>query len=224
MISELVKLRLGSLWMLILYRYLAPLPPHKITRCRQEADSLLRQDGISQKVDLTLTAVATFVGSLTVGLIRSWKLTLIMLSVVFMSILVMGGVGKRSKKFQSEAVDTYGVSDSVAEEAISSIGQSPHTELNKRWRAAIQHISGKSHEIGLQKQSVSRCHRRSHDGSPQPPIWLGVLEGGRLLKAGEVSVSKILTVVLASLLAGASLGHVAPHFGARALIIDFRVN
>jgi ATP-binding cassette, subfamily B (MDR/TAP), member 1 len=40
------------------------------------------QDGISQKIGLTLTGVSTFFAALIVGFVKNWKLTLILTSVV----------------------------------------------------------------------------------------------------------------------------------------------
>ena len=50
---------------------------------RITADTNLIQDGISEKVSLTLAAIATFVTALIIGFVHYWKLTLILLSDVF---------------------------------------------------------------------------------------------------------------------------------------------
>ena len=50
----------------------------------------LVQDGIGQKMGLFITGTAMFVTALLVGFIRSWKLTLIMLSGTVCMVLIMG--------------------------------------------------------------------------------------------------------------------------------------
>jgi ATP-binding cassette subfamily B (MDR/TAP) protein 1 len=57
---------------------------------RITADTNLVQDGISEKVGLTLNAVATFVTAFVIGFIKSWKLTLILSSTVFAITVCMG--------------------------------------------------------------------------------------------------------------------------------------
>jgi ATP-binding cassette subfamily B (MDR/TAP) protein 1 len=49
---------------------------------RISGDMTAIQDGISQKIGLTLTGVSTFFAALIVGFVKSWKLTLILTSVI----------------------------------------------------------------------------------------------------------------------------------------------
>ena len=56
---------------------------------RITADTNIIQDGISEKVALTLSALATFVTAFVVGFIKYWKLTLILSCTVFALAAVM---------------------------------------------------------------------------------------------------------------------------------------
>ena len=88
---------------------------------RITADTNLVQDGISQKVGLTLTGVATFIAAFVIGFIRYWKLTLICSCTVVAIVAVMGNGSKFIVKFNKKSLAAYAVGGSVAEEVLSSI-------------------------------------------------------------------------------------------------------
>lgn len=81
---------------------------------------VLVQDGVGQKMSLFISGVSMFFSALIVGFIRSWKLTLIMLSATFALIIMMGFNGARMRMNQTKAVDEYATAGTLAEEVISS--------------------------------------------------------------------------------------------------------
>ena len=88
---------------------------------RITSDTNLVQDGISEKVGLTLAAVATFVTAFVIGFVKYWKLTLILSSTVFAITFVMGGASTFVIKFNKKSLESYALGGSIAEEVISSI-------------------------------------------------------------------------------------------------------
>lgn len=79
------------------------------------------QDGISEKVGLTMTAVSTFLSAFIIGFIKSWRLTLILLSAVVGICLAMGLGASFMVKYNKKSLESYGLGGSVAEEVFSSI-------------------------------------------------------------------------------------------------------
>lgn len=88
---------------------------------RITADTNLVQEGISEKVGLTLTAVATFVAAFVIGFIRYWKLTLILCSTVAAIVVTLGAVGSFIAKLSKKYLGHFAEGGTVAEEVISSI-------------------------------------------------------------------------------------------------------
>ncbi|KAG9915102.1 P-loop containing nucleoside triphosphate hydrolase protein, partial [Aureobasidium melanogenum] len=88
---------------------------------RITSDTNLVQDGMSEKVGLTLTAIATFVTAFVVSFIKDWKLTLILMSTVFAIVFTMGGMGGFIVKFNKASLASYAEGGTVAEEVISSV-------------------------------------------------------------------------------------------------------
>lgn len=88
---------------------------------RITADTNLVQDGISQKVALTVTGVATFISAFVIGFVEYWKLTLICFSTVVAIVVVMGNGSRFIVKYNKKSLAAYAVGGSVAEEVLSSI-------------------------------------------------------------------------------------------------------
>lgn len=88
---------------------------------RITADTNLVQDGISEKVALTLAALATFITAFIIGFVRYWKLTLILSVTIFAIATDMGGGSAFILKYNKQSLEAYAAGGSVAEEVISSI-------------------------------------------------------------------------------------------------------
>ena len=88
---------------------------------RITADTNLIQDGLSEKISLTLTAITTFLTAFVIGFIKSWKLTLILMSTIFAITIIMGAGSRFTVRFNKVSLEAYAVGGSVAEEVMSSI-------------------------------------------------------------------------------------------------------
>jgi ATP-binding cassette, subfamily B (MDR/TAP), member 1 len=88
---------------------------------RITADTNLVQDAISEKVALTLTAIATFLSAFVIGFATFWKLTLILISTVVLIVMVMGTGSSFIVKFSKKSLESYALGGTIAEEVVSSI-------------------------------------------------------------------------------------------------------
>lgn len=88
---------------------------------RITADTNLVQDGISEKVALFMTYVATFIAAYIIGYVKNWKLTLILTSTIVAIVLTMGFLGQLIVKWNKASLAAYAEGGTVAEEVISSI-------------------------------------------------------------------------------------------------------
>lgn len=104
---------------------------------RITADTNLVQDGISEKIALTLTALATFFTAFIIGFIKYWKLTLILSSTVFAIVAIMGAGSTFIIKYNKKSLAAYALGGSVAEEVISSIRNA--TAFNTQDKLAKQY-------------------------------------------------------------------------------------
>ncbi|KAF1811980.1 P-loop containing nucleoside triphosphate hydrolase protein [Eremomyces bilateralis CBS 781.70] len=178
---------------------------------RITADTNLVQDGISEKVGLTLTAIATFLTAFVIGFVKYWKLTLIMSSVVFAIVAVMGAGSTFIVKWSTKAQESYAKGGSVAEEVLSSIRNA--TAFNTQDKLAKQydiHLQ-EAEKWGKKMQSVLGIMVAGMMTLVYLSYGLAFWEGSRLLVAGETNLADLLTILFAVIIGAFAIGNVAPN-------------
>ena len=178
---------------------------------RITADTNLVQDAISQKVALTLTGVATFITAFVIGFIKYWKLALICSSTIVAIVLVMGNGSRFIIKFNKKSLAAYAVGGTVAEEVLSSIRNATafgtqdklarqydlHLVEAQKWGFRLKATLGVM--LGFMLCVVFLNYGLA--------FWMG----SRFLVDGDVSLSQILTIILAIIIGAFSLGQVGPN-------------
>jgi ATP-binding cassette subfamily B (MDR/TAP) protein 1 len=181
---------------------------------RITADTNLIQEGISEKVGLTLSAIATFVAAFVIGFVSYWKLTLILLSTVVALLLCMGTGSRFIVKYSRQNIAAYAQGGSVAEEVISSVRNAiafgTQDRLAKQYdshliRAEIFGFKLKS-TLGVMIAGMM-CILYLNYGLA---FWMG----SRFLVDGSVSLSKVLIVMMSVMIGAFNLGNVAPNMQA----------
>lgn len=175
------------------------------------ADTNLIQDGISEKVSLTLAAVASFFTAFIVAFVKSWKLTLILSSTVISIVLIMGGSSTFVVKFNKESLVAYAQGGTVAEEVISSIRNT--TAFNTQDKLAIQydeHLKV-AEKLNFKVRIVVGFMFAGMMSVLYLNYGLAFWQGSRFLITGDADVSQILTVLLAIMIGAFALGNVAPN-------------
>ncbi|OJJ96754.1 hypothetical protein ASPACDRAFT_80963 [Aspergillus aculeatus ATCC 16872] len=178
---------------------------------RITADTNLIQDGISEKVGLTLTAIATFVTAFIVAYIKYWKLALICTSTIVALVMTMGGGSRFIVKYSKKSLESAGAGGTVAEEVISSIRNATafgtQDKLAKQYEAHL----AEAEKWGIKTQIILGFMIGGMFGIMFSNYGLGFWMGSRFLTDGEVNVGQVLTVLMAILIGSFSLGNVAPN-------------
>ncbi|RFU34007.1 hypothetical protein B7463_g2301, partial [Scytalidium lignicola] len=178
---------------------------------RITADTNLVQDGMSEKVSLTLSAVATFITAFVIGFIKSWKLTLILSSTVFAITFIMGGGSSFIIKFSKQSLESYALGGSVAEEVIASIRNAvAFGTQDKLAREYDRHL--KEAEIyGFKLKVILGVMIGGMFMVIYLNYGLAFWMGSRYLVKGEITLSHILTILMSIMIGAFSLGNVAPN-------------
>lgn len=169
------------------------------------------QDGISEKVALTLTALATFFTAFIIAFIKYWKLTLIMSSTVFAIVFVMGGGSSFIIKYNKQSLESYALGGSVAEEVISSIRNA--TAFGTQDKLARQydlHLK-EAEKWGLKLKMALAIMIACMFAVIYLNYGLAFWQGSRYLVAGEMTLSDVLTILLSIMIGAFALGNVAPN-------------
>jgi len=181
---------------------------------RITADTNLIQDGISEKVGLTLAAVATFVTAFIIAFISFWKLALILLSTVVALMLCMGAGSTFIVKYSKQNISAYAEGGSVAEEVISSVRNAvafgTQARLAKQYDVHLTRAEFFGFKLKTVLGIMIACMMTILYLNYALAFWMG----SRFLVAGEVQLSKVLIVMMAVMLGAFNLGNVAPNMQA----------
>jgi ATP-binding cassette subfamily B (MDR/TAP) protein 1 len=181
---------------------------------RITADTNLVQDGISEKVGLTLSAVATFLAAFIIGFIKSWKLTLILTSTVFAITAIMGSGSRFIIKFSKQSLGAYALGGTIAEEVISSIrNATAFGTQDKLARQYDEHLA-KAEKYGYKLKFVLACMVAGMFLVLYLNYGLAFWMGSRFLVKNEITLSQILTILMSVMIGAFSLGNVAPNIQA----------
>ncbi|KAF2206342.1 hypothetical protein CERZMDRAFT_53286 [Cercospora zeae-maydis SCOH1-5] len=178
---------------------------------RITADTNLVQDAVSEKVGLTLTALATFIAAYVIGYIKYWKLTLILTSSVVAIFLTMGILGQFIVKYNKASLASYAEGGTVAEEVISSIRNAiafgTQDKLAKEYdkHLAIAEVAGfKTKAITGSMIGFLMCYVYL---SYSLAFWMG----SRLIVDGETTLQSVITIIMSIMIGAFALGNVAPN-------------
>ncbi len=178
---------------------------------RITADTNLVQDGISEKISLTLAALSTFVTAFVIGFIKFWKLTLILSSTVF-AISSIGSIGSRFIiKYNKQSLESYALGGTVAEEVISSIRNA--TAFGTQEKLARQydvHLT-EAEKWGTKLKRVLAVMIACMMGILYLNYGLSFWQGSKFIVDGQMTLSQVLTIMLAIMIGAFSLGNVAPN-------------
>ena len=186
------------------------LGPGEITT-RITADTNLVQDGISEKVGLTLNAVATFVTAFVIGFIKSWKLTLALSSTVFAITAIMGVGSTFILKYSKLSLESYALGGTIAEEVISSIrNATAFGTQDKLARQYDRHLA-EAEKFGYKVKLVLAIMGGGIFMALYLNYSLAFWMGSRYLVDGSISLGSILTILMSIMTGAFSIGNVAPN-------------
>ncbi|KAK9456374.1 P-loop containing nucleoside triphosphate hydrolase protein [Dipodascopsis uninucleata] len=179
---------------------------------RITSDTNLVQEGMSEKVSLVLNGLATFITAFVVGFIKSWKLTLIMCSVVLAIVLTLGTLSKFMVRFSGKSLEGYSVGGTIAEEVFASV-RNVHA-------FGAQHRLAKEYDRYLDITEHWGLRQSLIFGLMIGLLWfyvycnyaLGFWQGSRFLERDDISVGGIISVLMSSLIGAFSMGTTAPNF------------
>ncbi|CDM28159.1 hypothetical protein DTO013E5_3927 [Penicillium roqueforti] len=181
---------------------------------RITADTNLIQDGVSEKVGLTLTAVATFVTAFVVAYIKYAPLAGICTSTMVALVVIMGGGSRLIIKYGKLSLESAGAGGTVAEEVISSIRNATafgtQDKLAKQYESHLRHAE----RWGMRLQMSLAVMVGIMFGLMFMNYGLGFWMGSRFLVDGKVDVGHVLTILMAILIGSFSLGNVSPNASA----------
>ncbi|KAI0180316.1 P-loop containing nucleoside triphosphate hydrolase protein [Hypoxylon sp. FL1284] len=181
---------------------------------RITADTNLVQEGISEKVALTLTAFSTFVSAFVIGFVFYWKLTLILCSALVALIVDMGLGSRFVVKYTKDSIQAYASGGSVAEEVISSIRNA--VAFGTQGTLAKQYDSHliRAEYFGFRKAASVAIMVAGMMWIVYLNYGLSFWMGSKYLVDGVIPLSSVLIVMMSIMIGAFNLGNVAPNLQA----------
>ncbi|KAL2201015.1 P-loop containing nucleoside triphosphate hydrolase protein [Corynascus similis CBS 632.67] len=178
---------------------------------RITADTNLIQEGISEKVGLTLAAIATFITAFVIGFVSFWKLTLILLSTLVALLLCMTTASRFIVRFSRQNIAAYAQGGSVAEEVISSVRNAVAFGTQDRLAKQYDAHLIRAETFGFKLKSTLGLMIGSMMTILYLNYGLAFWMGSRFLVDREVPLSKVLTVMMSVMIGAFNIGNVAPN-------------
>lgn len=181
---------------------------------RITSDTNLIQDGISEKVSLTLAALATFVSAFVIGFIKYWKLTLILFSTVIALLLNIGSGSAFILRYNKQNLEAYAIGGSLADEVISSIRNAVAFGTQDRLAKQYDDHLRRAEFFGFRVKGALSCMIAGMMLVLYLNYSLAFWQGSKFLVDGETSLSNILTILMSVMIGAFNLGNVAPNMQA----------
>ncbi|OTB07208.1 hypothetical protein M426DRAFT_318239 [Hypoxylon sp. CI-4A] len=181
---------------------------------RITADTNLIQEGISEKIGLTLTAAATFISAFVIGFVFYWRLTLILFSVVVALMLDMGIGSSFVVRYTKDSIQAYATGGTVADEVISSIRNS--VAFGTQDRLARQYDSHliRAEGFGFKKAGATAIMVAGMMLIVYLNYGLSFWMGSKYLVDGTIPLSTVLIIMMSIMIGAFNLGNIAPNLQA----------
>ncbi|VUC24318.1 unnamed protein product [Clonostachys rosea] len=176
------------------------------------ADATIVQDGISEKFGLFISAISTFVTGFAIGFVFSWKLTLILSATLFALLLNAGVATTFMVKHSQPMMSAFSESGTFVEEVFSSVRiaiafgtQGRLTEQYDKKLEPVQKWGTKVKYTISVMTAVSMAITYWNYG-------LGFWQGSTFLARGDLTISKMITVMMAVMMGAFNMSAMGPYF------------
>ncbi|KAI9035989.1 putative ABC multidrug transporter [Aspergillus affinis] len=180
---------------------------------RITADTNMIQDGISEKVGLTLTGLSTFVTAFVIAYIKYWKLALICSATLVAVLLIMGGCSTFTLIFSKRALESQGRGGSLAEDILDSIRTVVAFDAQETLANKYESHLKDAEKPGMKAQIAFAIMVGALLCVMYLNYGLGFWMGSRYLvdKNTDIKAGDVLTILMSIILGSYNLGNVAPN-------------
>ncbi|KAK9475924.1 P-loop containing nucleoside triphosphate hydrolase protein [Lipomyces japonicus] len=178
---------------------------------RISADTIVIQEGMSDKIGHLLQNTSTFVAAVVVAFIRSYKLTFILFSIIVFIVATVGIFSRFMLKYFRLSMMGYSVGGTLAEEVISSVRNVQAFGLQDRLAIKYDSYLAVTEKWGLRAGIAL--------GSMIGVMWFSVYcnyslsfwQGSRFLASNELNVGSVISVLMAMMMGTFSASSITPH-------------
>ncbi|KAI4694089.1 uncharacterized protein J4E84_002669 [Alternaria hordeiaustralica] len=168
-------------------------------------------NGISEKLTLTVQGVSTFVSAFIIAFIVQWKLTLITISIVPTIMIVVGVSIGIDTKNENQLLPIYSKAGQLAEEIFATVRTVHAFWLHPLLSSKYDKLLGDAQEVGMKKSPNYAVMFSVEFFCIYAGYGLAFWQGIRMWARGEVQESgDVFTVILAVIVAATAMTTIAP--------------
>lgn len=176
------------------------------------SDTNTIQDGISEKVSVTIGAISTFVTAFVIAFATYWKLTLILASVIF-AILINGSVfSGYMVKSSTQSIISFALGGSLADEVLSSVRTAVAFGSQERLSNQYDQHLKKAEYYGFRLKAAVGIMLGGIMFLLYMSYALAFWQGSAFLLRGEMSLNHVLIVMMTVIMGAFNMGSIAPNF------------
>jgi ATP-binding cassette subfamily B (MDR/TAP) protein 1 len=168
-------------------------------------------NGISEKLTLTIQGVSTFVSAFIIAFVVQWKLTLITISIVPTIIVAVGICIAFDTKNENTLLPIYSKAGLLAEEVFSTVRTVHAFWLNPLLSRKYDKLLGEAQAVGMRKSPIYAVLFSAEFFCVYCGYGLAFWQGIRMYARGEITESgDVFTVILAVIVAATAMTTIAP--------------
>jgi ABC-type multidrug transport system fused ATPase/permease subunit len=145
------------------------------------SDTLLFQDGVSEKVSLAVSYVVQFIAGFTIAFIENWSITLVLLATIPLFGLSGVIVGKAIADGTSSSQSVYAQAGAVAQETLSNIRTVTAFGNQQRFYQKFSNLLQKTVQVNERKSWISGAGFGTFFGLLYGLFALGFWYGAKLI-------------------------------------------
>ncbi|KAI1862754.1 uncharacterized protein JN550_010091 [Neoarthrinium moseri] len=182
----------------------------EITSCITTDIDTIRQ-GISEKLGFALTAVATFFSAFIIGFVSYWKLTLVLFSTVVALLTIMSSASVFITRYSIQMSQSTSLANSIIGDVLQSIRTTVAFGAQDRLAKKHEDYLSRAERDGFRMKATVAVMVAGMMLVLYLNYALSFWVGSTFLIDEEVSLQKVLTIMMAIMLGAFELGHVSPH-------------
>ncbi|KAL7798444.1 P-loop containing nucleoside triphosphate hydrolase protein [Trichoderma ceciliae] len=181
-----------------------------VTRITSETNTI--QDGISEKVSVTIGAISTFLTAFIIAFATDWKLTLILSSVIF-AILINGSLfSSVVVKSTAQSIIPFALGGTLADEVLSSIRTAVAFGTQNRLSSQYDEHLKKAEYYGFRQKAAIGFMVGVIMFLLYMSYALAFWQGSAFLLRGDISLNHVLIVMMTVIMGAFNMGNIAPNF------------
>lgn len=179
---------------------------------RITADTNAIQQGISEKLGLFISSLATLLAGFLIGFITSWKLTLILTSTLFALMINTAVATKYIIKYSIPLAIGMAQAGVIAEETLSSIRLTAAFGNERRMAEQYDKHLISLQWAGLKLKAAIALMMAVVMSLLYLNYGLGFWQGSTFLRKEELDIQDVITTLMAVMTGAFNVGSIGPHF------------